>query len=253
VKTFLVLSSLALGACSMTPSAAQNMDVPSYSTGKADGPATPAPTMPDSIHWVRNSAEYRAASLQAYRLAYQRLALKVSQKPPGTWAVVVDGDETVLNNSEYQKERAALGQGFSPDSWNEWVHRKAATAVPGAVAFANRVFALGGYLAVVTNRTDAQCDDTRANLDQLAFGYDVVLCMTDKSDKNPRFQQVASGGAGAIPAVSIEMYLGDQVTDFPALNEDLRLGTDDDFDDFGKDLIIIPNPMYGGWTANSRD
>ncbi len=253
MQKLMLASYLVLAACSVAPGAAQNMDVPSYAPGKADGPATPAPVMPDSIHWVRNSAEYRAAALQAYRMAYQRLAPKVAQKDPGTWAVVMDADETILNNSEYQKERAALGQGFSPDSWDEWVHRKAATAVPGAVAFSNHVFGLGGYLAVVTNRTDAQCDDTRANLDALAFSYDVVLCMTDKSDKNPRFQQIAAGQAGLVPAVSIEMYVGDQVTDFPALNEDLRLGTDDDFDDFGKALIIVPNPMYGGWTANARD
>jgi len=251
MRVLALLWTITAVGCSVAQSQpqSQNMDVPAY--GKADG--TAAPVMPDSVHWVRNSAEYRAAALQAYRLAYQRLALKVAQKSAGTWAVILDCDETVLNNSQYQKERAAIGQGFSPDSWDEWVRRKAATAVPGAVAFSNIVFELGGYVVVVTNRNDAQCDATRANLDQLAFGYDAVLCQTDKSDKNPRFQQVAAGQAGAVPAVSVEMYVGDQVTDFPALNQDLRLGTDEDFDDFGKSLILIPNPMYGGWTANARD
>ena len=37
------------------------------------------------------------------------------------WAVVLDLDETVLNNQTYQLERAAYQAPFDTDSWNAWV------------------------------------------------------------------------------------------------------------------------------------
>ena len=72
--------------------------------------------MPDSVHWVRNSAEYEAAVLQAYRLATERLDKLRAGRASGAWAVVADADETLLSNSQYQKERAAAGAGFSAES-----------------------------------------------------------------------------------------------------------------------------------------
>jgi 5'-nucleotidase (lipoprotein e(P4) family) len=221
------------------------------SGGKADSPQTTVPALPDSLQWVRNSAEYKALTLQSYRQANQRLAVKVSHKQPGSWAVVLDADETVLDNSQYQKERALIGQGFSLGSWAEWVRRKAAPAVPGAVRFTNRIHELGGYVAIVTNREQAQCADTAENLDSEGILFDVVLCKTDSADKNPRFKMVQDGTTSAsLPPVEIEMYVGDQIADFPALGEDVRFDGEDAFDDFGELLIVIPNPMYGNWTQN---
>src|SRR6187200_1088024 len=97
-------------------------------------PATRTPGDPDSIRWVRDAAEYRAAVLQIYRDATGRVESEARARTAGTWAVVLDADETVLNNATYQLERARQGLAFTPDSWAAWVRRREATPVPGAAA-----------------------------------------------------------------------------------------------------------------------
>jgi predicted secreted acid phosphatase len=74
--------------------------------------------MPTAIHWTRSSAEHRAALLQIYRGAGDELTRVVQGRVPGSWAVILDADETVLNNSLYQLERSRLGLGYSTESWN---------------------------------------------------------------------------------------------------------------------------------------
>ena len=93
------------------------------------------------------------------------------------------------------RARARLGAGFSPESWNAWVKRREATPLPGAAEFLARVRALGGRIAIVTNRLQSECDDTAGGLRRAALVYDAMLCRPDgsPSDKNPRFEAVAGG------------------------------------------------------------
>jgi 5'-nucleotidase (lipoprotein e(P4) family) len=215
---------------------------------------TPAPStdMADTVHWVRNSAEHRAALVQAYRLATWSLDSSVanSYADPGTWAVIVDGDETILDNSEYQKERGA--QGWSADSWSAWVARKEAPALPGSVAFLQHVHDLGGKVVVVTNRSKSDCPATIANLDSDGLVHDMVLCQTDVSDKNPRFDSVSKGTAQAgVGPLNVMMWLGDNILDFPGEDQNAR-NDESRLSDFGSRFVVIPNPMYGSWTSNPR-
>src|SRR5262245_50550740 len=99
---------------------------------------------PESIRWVRESAEYRAALLQVYREATARVESVAASRASSTWAVVVDADETLISNAVYQAERARQGLAFTAESWNVWVKRREATALPGAAAFLARVRVLGG-------------------------------------------------------------------------------------------------------------
>ena len=64
----------------------------------------PAAPMSNDLHWVRNSAEYRAAFLQTYVLATRRIEELAPGLPAGGWAVALDGDETVISNTEFQKQ-----------------------------------------------------------------------------------------------------------------------------------------------------
>jgi len=52
--------------------------------------------------------EHRALFLQVYGMATQRWRQEAAQRSPGSWAVVLDADETVIDNSLYQLERARL-------------------------------------------------------------------------------------------------------------------------------------------------
>ena len=264
----LLVAALALAACRTgAPSGPVRAAPPTRPVPASPTPASPTPTPPaagspaaaapvlsNAAHWFRNAAEQRAAFLQAYRLAGDRVEALSASRAPGTWAVIVDADETLLDNSQEQKERELAGRSFTPEAWTAWVARREARALPGSVPFLERVKALGGRIAVVTNRTTGECPDTQANLRAEKLPFDVVLCKADgaRGEKDTRFRQVQDGTAapGWAPA-EVLVYVGDNIQDFPGLLQDVR-------DDparlalFGDRYIILPNPMYGSWERTER-
>jgi 5'-nucleotidase (lipoprotein e(P4) family) len=190
--------------------------------------------------------------LQTYSWAEERVVEAASGRVANSWGVIMDADETVIDNSTYQRERAAAGGAFTPETWGAWVRRREATALPGAVRFIERVRQLGGRVVIVTNRTQSECDDTRANFTALGIGVDLMLCRPpETSDKNPRFAAVQNGTALAgVGPVEVVMWVGDNIQDFPALTQQLRDSPDGAFAAFGRRYIVMPNPMYGSWERN---
>lgn len=217
------------------------------------GTGAPARPVPEAIRWARSAAEHRALFLEVYAMATRRVEQEAAARPTGSWAVVLDADETVLDNSTYQLERAQLGLPFDAASWRAWTARREATPLPGAAAFLSRVRALGGRIAIVTNRTVSECPDTEAVFRAQALPYDAMLCKPDggPSDKNPRFEAVAHGTTGAgLPPLAIVAFLGDNVYDFPGLSQALRNEGDPAFAEFGRRYFVLPNAMYGSWERN---
>ena len=215
-------------------------------------PAVPrrpsAPQLGDGVHWFRTSAEYRAIAVSTYRAATEAVNLAVKGKAPDSWAVSLDADETVLDNSVFQRDLALGTAPFSEDLWATFVRRRASVPVPGAKAFLEAVKALGGRIAIVTNRFDHLCEDTRENFRLQNLPFDVILCRVDIGDKNPRFASVASGAAfGDGKAREVVAFLGDNILDFPALKQSLRDEPDSAFEPFGRRFFVLPNPMYGSW------
>jgi 5'-nucleotidase (lipoprotein e(P4) family) len=248
---------VALAACRSAGPAAAPKAPPSPPPAPAAN-ATPAATAPaaapfrapEAIRWVRDSAEHRAIFIQIYRAATEQVEREAAGRAPGTWAVILDADETVIDNSLYQLERAKLGLGFDRMSWHAWTKRREAGAQPGAHDFLARVHALGGKIAIVTNRAQSECPDTQAVFQAHDLAYDVILCMPDggPSDKNPRFAAVALGetAAGHEP-LEILAFLGDNIRDFPSLSQALKDKDDAAFAEFGDRYFVLPNPMYGSW------
>jgi 5'-nucleotidase (lipoprotein e(P4) family) len=221
-------------------------------TGPTTAPrgATAATLLPDSVRWVQGAAEYVASFEQVYRQAVARVEREAAGRAAGSWGVVLDADETVLNNSVYQAERAALGQAFTPESWAAWVRRREATPLPGARPFLSRVRALGGKIAIVTNRLGSECADTEAVLQRHTLVYDAILCRPDgtPSDKNPRFEAVAAGRAPGIAApIEVVAFVGDNILDFPRMSQQAKTEGSAAFAEFGVRFFILPNPMYGSW------
>lgn len=218
---------------------------------RAKPAAVATPTAdPDSIRWVRDSAEYRALALQVYRAATEHVERAATGRAGGSWAVVLDADETVLSNLQYQLERARAGLPYTPESWTAWVRQRAATPVPGAAAFLARTRELGGRIAIVTNRLQSECDDTAAVFASQHLVYDIMLCRPDggPSDKNPRFRSVTDGTSPAGgPPLDVVAFLGDNILDFPLLSQAVRKDADPAFGEFGVRYFVLPNPMYGSW------
>jgi 5'-nucleotidase (lipoprotein e(P4) family) len=246
----LTASVLSCASRSAAPTAQAPAPTPATSPAPATAAPTPRSTEPDSIRWVRSSAEHDALLRQVYGAATAAVERDAVTRKAGAWAVILDADETVIDNSTYQLERARLGLGFSPESWSAWVHRREATALPGAAAFLARVHALGGRIAIVTNRLQSECADTEAVFKTHMLAYDEILCRADgsPSDKNPRFDAVASGKspAGRGP-LEVLAFVGDNILDFPRLSQAVRTQGESAFEDFGRRYFLVPNPMYGSW------
>jgi 5'-nucleotidase (lipoprotein e(P4) family) len=210
----------------------------------------PPDAPPDSIRWVRDSAEYRALVLQTYRAVNDHVEQAARTRAAGRWAVILDADETLIDNSRYQLERAALGEGYSAESWRAWVARREATAITGAPALLARIRDLGGRIAIVTNRFESECADTAAVFAREQLVYDAMLCRPDTgpADKNGRFVDVAEGRTvlGTAP-LEVIAYVGDNVLDFPALSQAIKDQPRPAFAEFGGRFFVLPNPMYGSW------
>ena len=201
---------------------------------------------PAELRWFRTAAERDLSYVQAYRQASAVVA-RVAPARSGPWAVVLDADETVLDNSEYQDRVARSGKGFQQATWDAWAREKRAVAFRPARDFIRMVRAAGGKVAIVTNRDEPVCEATRETLSAQGVEVDAVLCAPPGvSEKQSRFDRVASGAAFGLPGpVEVVLFVGDNVQDCPGQ-------TQARFDPalFGERCIVLPNPMYGSWTSN---
>lgn len=198
--------------------------------------------MSGAVHWYRNSAEMRAVYEQTFAIAAEKLRALTQDLPRDSWAVIMDVDETLLDNSGYVVE---FGR-YTPRTWDIWTARKAAPALPGAGKFTATVHELGGKVVLVTNREQKACADTGVNLQRVGIVHDRILCMTDTGDKNPRFSEVQSGSSGT-PPLKVLMWFGDNIEDFPGLSQQQP-----DLGDFGVRYFAFPNPSYGSWEELPR-
>ena len=217
--------------------------------------ATPAvsPQIPSGIRWFAAAAEQRAAYVQTYRYAMATIERLSQGRSAGSWAVILDADETVIDNSPYEIQQARLGVPYDSVTWDAWVKRGAARALPGAVEFTSRVHALGGRVVIVTNRDEQYCDVSRDNIIRVGVPADEVLCRTDRvsGSKDPRFEAVQSGTApSTLPPLNVLMWVGDNIQDFPHLTQAIRSAPDSALAGFGEKYIVLPNPMYGSWERN---
>ena len=98
--------------------------------------------LPNEVRWVTQSSEYSSVCEQIYNSA--SLVLQNQFEGVDRPVIVMDLDETVLNNVQYQVELFEKSETYNPTSWNAWVNKELATAVPGAKSFSNlaKVFTL---------------------------------------------------------------------------------------------------------------
>ena len=217
---------------------------------QAQQPAAPREL---AIKYMRDSEEYAALARQVYRTAGEAVTRTAPALARQAWAVILDVDETALDNSTYQLERSAYGLPFDPGSWNAWVRRREAGPVPGAAAFVATVRQAGGHVAWITNRDAVTRDATLENLQSVKlWADDDRLCPQNdpQHTKRARRAEVASGrGTCAWSGVPMRVlaFIGDQMTDFPESDERLPdTGTDAAF---GRTCFLLPNSMYGAWTT----
>ena len=249
----------AAGPPAIAPPLRATDPVPAQAPTAPPPPQAAPPRPPDAraaldVKYVRDSEEYAVLARQVYRQAADAVERAVAGLAPGTpWAVVLDVDETALDNSAYQLDRAAYGLPFDNASWNAWVRRREAGAVPGVSEFVASVRRAGGRIAWITNRDHEVRDATIANLRAHGLWDEADRLCTATPDatytKSVRRRELTSGQgpcAWAGTTVRVLVFVGDQMGDFPARGEpDPDAGQDAAF---GRRFFLLPNPMYGAWT-----
>lgn len=174
----LAASLLTLAACKRTEPAAAPADA--APPAAAATPAKDAGTHDNlnAVAWVQTSVEYRAITMQTFRAAADHLDVALKEKNwdalvPGERgnaaaglkpAVVMDVDETVLDNSPYQARLIRDGKEYDEISWDQWVAEKKAKPLPGVVDFAKAAAAKGVTILYISNRAVHLKEATLANL-----------------------------------------------------------------------------------------
>jgi 5'-nucleotidase (lipoprotein e(P4) family) len=209
-----------------------------------------------AILWTQSSAEYRALAYQTFVLAHLRLDQDLQHHArrgaPPRAAVIVDADETVLDNSRFQAELVLRGLPYEPSGWRAWCERAEAGAVPGAVDFLNYASRRGVRVFYITNRRQAEKAGTVANLRKLGFPdvtEESVMIREEgmSSSKESRRQTVAKRHR-------VALLIGDNLNDF---NDNFAgksiaeraVEVDRERGQFGVRFIVVPNPMYGDWES----
>jgi 5'-nucleotidase (lipoprotein e(P4) family) len=201
----------------------------------------------DAALWTATSAEMHYASIQAYDLALLKLRTKISKDYSKPMAVVMDLDETVLDNSPYMFSQIAKGKTFDGDSWYEWCMEASAGLLPGAFDFIKKCNTLDIEVFYISNRGIETLSGTLDNLQMLDIKTDAahVLLKESMSDKSDRRSQVSETN-------DIILYIGDNLRDFSEIYKDRESSfgkyiVDEDLSNLRENFIIIPNPMYGEW------
>lgn len=215
--------------------------------------------------WVQNAAEFDALYLQGYRIAetYLQEALDtktwtaaleqqgkdVSSLPP---AIILDIDETILDNAPFQARMIEQNAEYTPEEWDKWVQEGNADALAGAVSLTQKAASMGIKVFYITNRDDKAKEATRVNLEREGFPVakdtDTILLVGERenwtSAKTARRQMVAD-------EYRILMLFGDDLNDFTFAKDqtqEQRSAIVYRYADFwGKKWFVFPNPIYGSW------
>jgi len=198
--------------------------------------------LPNDIRWVTNSSEYQILCEQTYINAWDHLS-QVLDAANNQSAIIMDLDETVLDNSKYQIDLTKKGESYNPESWSLWVNKKEAELVPGAKEFIDKVRSTNVRIIFLSNRMAKNELPTIENMKALnIYGKDdIFLLRIDKPDKKDIRRAEVFNGTGRmteIGAMEVLAYFGDARHDFPDPNNEHV---------FGKNMFMFPNPMYGKW------
>ncbi len=255
-------------------------------------PVNPGNDLMDAELWMQTAAEYRGNSLVVYQAATKSLRYVIGAKDRTAAieqadiekctagnpcdsatlqtlpaAVVLDVDETILDNSAYDARLIRDNSPFRLDTWDQWVAARQARAIPGAVAFIEAARNVGAAIIYISNRSCAarkddpgkdpcpQRRDTLENMKSVGFpalrGNDLMLLENQRpewssSDKRARREYVAG-------SYRIAMLIGDDLGDLApnvrkeSINE--RYEVVEQYQKlYGTFWFQLANPTYGSWT-----
>jgi 5'-nucleotidase (lipoprotein e(P4) family) len=220
-----------------------------------------------AVHWYHSSIEKQAIYRELYVLGlmYVKQQVQIQHLKPHSWGVIIDIDETALDNSLYYSKCNLVPN--SEDDFSKYISTKEfSTAAPGLKAFVRSIKSLGGYVTFLTNRDGSYPGVLRAtaeNLKKEGVYFDQIVMANRKdaanpTDKNSRFAAIINGKYNAkemvwlnkLPAHKLIAFFGDNIQDFPKLKQiDMVRAKNNgqEFEKFGDGYFLFPNPIYGSW------
>ncbi|HHL0974625.1 TPA: 5'-nucleotidase, lipoprotein e(P4) family [Bacillus cereus] len=199
--------------------------------------------------WYQTAGEVKALYHQGYNIGKMKLDAALTKGTEKKPAIVLDLDETVVDNSPYQAMTVQEKKGF-PYKWAEWIQQAKAEALPGAVSFLQYANEKGVAIYYISNRKQNQLDATLQNLQKLnipqADKEHVLLQGPGEKGKEERRKKVATEN-------DIVLFFGDNLSDFTGFDEksvqDRNQAVKEMHEAFGEKFIVFPNPMYGDWES----
>jgi 5'-nucleotidase (lipoprotein e(P4) family) len=268
----LVPIALCMVGCAHSPLRESGATAPRRPSATAARPAASDVAADDGLNavlWTQRTVEHSLVFREIYRAAQGKL-LEALADP--TWdalprgeregaygdlppAVILDVDETVLDNSPYEARLVRTGREYDDFTWQQWCRRESAQALPGALEFARFAVAHGVTVFYLSNRTVDLGPATLGNLRKAGFpaeGEGVFLglgallpgCEMIGTDKGCRRRIIARDHR-------VLMQFGDQVADFVDVVANTPEGREREVKPYadwvGERWWLLPNPTYGSW------
>lgn len=221
--------------------------------------SNPGHTILNSTLWVQSAAEYRANAIQTYAAATRALDEALADRaraeaveganadPSQPPAVILDVDETVLDNTGFEARVIRAGTTYDRAMWKQWASEGIATTVPGAKEFLAHAQSRGVKVFYITNRDEDERAGTERNIRNVGFPLDegaLLLRQNGVSDKSGRRRDVAERHR-------VLLVVGDDLNDFANAREATWQQRDDIIRAkqswWGTHWFMLPNPMYGSW------
>lgn len=248
-------------------------------TSQAPPPASTPPTelrVPPTMQWLYGSGEGAAASIQAYRAFRDHVLAAARARPRDSvvlaegstlsaprfvpcgdkpLAVVLDADETVIQNLGLEYAFARRGVDYDRDLHQRWQSQSVEVApMPGAVTALQAVRAAGVKVIFNTNRDSQHAAATAAALNRAGLGPAVHLdTLFLRGD--PPGDREKDGRRGLIASrYCVVAMAGDQLGDFSdhfnarglGVRERRRAATAEPFASlWGNGWFMLSNPVYG--------
>jgi len=261
LRSLPVLLALLLSACVAT------QPKPAVSSVNAPTLAPPHDNLNATL-WMQASAEYEASVRGIFAQARRQLdvalitsdwdALPANERNLGSGfedlppAIIVDLDETMIDNSPFQARNIRDDEVYGSARWLAWSEERRALALPGAREFARYAADRGVSVFYVSNRKHAtEHTSTIDNLLTLGFPLPddrstLLLKGDPRAPVDPKSARRGVVGAGH----RVLLMLGDQLGDFVDPPED-RAGRQAAMAAhagwWGERWFMLPNPAYGDW------
>lgn len=215
-----------------------------------------------STLWAQHSAEYEALTIQIYNNAERMLSIALKDNqwtasldqgtnyeslPP---AIIMDLDETAIDNSFYQARNILDKTSFEYDTWNSWVREQQAGAIEGAVSFANKANEMGIAIFYITNRLAEVEPETIENLLELGFPVEDGRVMSNGGQPDWNYDKIERRKVVS-EDYRVLMMIGKDLYDFVAAGdysaEERRELVHEHSDKWSVKWFILPNAVYGSW------